>query len=102
SSSPLPGWQPCPTGQRYPFDPLSLQELLRYYGQLRPSLWHRYSSSWCLPLVISLSIQGEVLTFRTKACVELMPPKHRLPRPVDRFLPGSSLSYWAAPVLTVP
>src|SRR5215469_3686758 len=79
SSSPLAGWQPCSTGQRRPLAPLSLQETPRYYGRLRPSLWHRYSSSWYLPLVIFLSIQGEVLTFRTKACVELMPPIHRLP-----------------------
>ena len=56
-----------------------LQGLQHYYGQLRPSLRHRYSSSWCLPLVISLCIRNEVLTFRTKACIELMPPIHRLP-----------------------
>jgi hypothetical protein len=45
----------------------------------RPSPWHRYSSSWCLPLVISLLIQSEVLTFHTEACTEVMPPIHRLP-----------------------
>jgi hypothetical protein len=32
-----------------------------------------------LPFVISLYIQNKVLTFRTKACIELMPPIHRLP-----------------------
>jgi hypothetical protein len=58
---------------------LSNALLSAHYGQLRPSLRHRYSSSWCPPLVISLCIQSEVLTFRTKACVELMPPIHRLP-----------------------
>lgn len=58
---------------------LSNALLSTHYGQLRPSLRHRYSSSWCLPLVISLAILSEVLTFRTKACAELMPPKHRLP-----------------------
>ena len=31
------------------------------------------------PLVISLSIKGQVPTFRAKACNELMPPLHRLP-----------------------
>src|ERR1035437_5623812 len=54
-SSPLAGWQRCSTGQRRPFAPLSLQEIPHYYGRLRPSLWHRYSSSWFLPLVISLA-----------------------------------------------
>ena len=49
------------------------------YGQLRPSFRHRYSFSWCLPFVISLAIQNEVLTFHTKACTEFMPPIHRLP-----------------------
>ena len=32
-----------------------------------------------LSFVISLAIQNEVLTFRTKACIEFMPPIHRLP-----------------------
>src|SRR5271157_4057881 len=45
----------------------------------RPSFWHRYSSSWCPPFVISLHIQNEVLTFHTKARAEFMPPIHRLP-----------------------
>src|SRR5882757_1857606 len=62
-----------------PFAPPSLQGLHHYCGQLRPSSWHRYSSSWCLPFVISLAIQNEVLTFHTKACIEIMPPIHRLP-----------------------
>ncbi|WP_232487737.1 hypothetical protein, partial [Burkholderia ubonensis] len=64
------------------FKPVSrehLQKLHHYYGQLRPSFWHRYSSSWCLPFVISLHIQNKVLTFHIKACIELMPPIHRLP-----------------------
>lgn len=30
-------------------------------------------------IVISLGIKGEVLTFHIKACIELMPPIHRLP-----------------------
>jgi hypothetical protein len=64
---------------RCPFAPLPLQELHRYYEQPRPSVWHRYSSSWFLPLVISLLIQNEALTFHTKACAEFMPPLHRLP-----------------------
>jgi hypothetical protein len=67
------------TGSCCPFAPLSLQKLHRYYEQPRPSPWHRYSSSWFLPLVISLSIQNEVLTFHTEACIEFMPPIHRLP-----------------------
>ena len=50
-----------------------------HYERLRPSLCHWYSSSWCWPLVISLHIHSEVLTFHTKACAELMPPIHRLP-----------------------
>jgi len=32
-----------------------------------------------LPFVISLCIRSKVLTFHTKACVELMPPLRRLP-----------------------
>ncbi|SIT38809.1 hypothetical protein BN2475_170070 [Paraburkholderia ribeironis] len=31
------------------------------------------------PFVFSLSIRSKVLTFRTKACIEFMPPLHRLP-----------------------
>jgi hypothetical protein len=44
-----------------------------------PSLRHRYSFSWCQPFVFSLRIRSKVLTFRTKACIEFMPPLHRLP-----------------------
>ena len=50
----------------FPFALPSLQRSHRYYGQLRPSSRHRYSSSWCLPFVISLANQNEVLTFHTK------------------------------------
>ena len=75
----MTGWQLSSTGQRCPFAPPSLQGFHHYCGQLRPSFWHRYSFSWCLPFVISLAIQNEVLTFHTKACTEFMPPIHRLP-----------------------
>jgi hypothetical protein len=44
-----------------------------------PRPLHRYSSLRCWPLVISLGIKGKVLTFHIKACIELMPPIHRLP-----------------------
>jgi len=30
-------------------------------------------------LFISLNIRSKVLTFRTEACIEIMPPIHRLP-----------------------
>jgi len=53
--------------------------LSAHYGRLRPLLRHRYSSSWCQPFVISLVIRNKVLTFHTEACIELMPPLHRLP-----------------------
>ena len=81
-NEPVPGWGYLPlksTGFPRRTAPPSLQGFRRYYGQLRPSFRHRYSFSWCLPFVISLAIQNEVLTFHTKACIELMPPIHRLP-----------------------
>ena len=81
-NEPVPGWGYLPlksTGFPRRTAPPSLQGLHHYCGQLRPSSWHRYSSSWCLPFVISLAIQNEVLTFHTKACIEIMPPIHRLP-----------------------
>ena len=81
-NEPVPGWGYLPlksTGFPRRTAPPSLQGLHHYCGQLRPSPWHWYSSSRCLPFVISLAIQNEVLTFHTKACIEFMPPIHRLP-----------------------
>jgi hypothetical protein len=70
---------------------------IRQPGNAAPSLHSRYKSfittaSSSAPrsgfevlphgfchLSFPLIIQNEVLTFRTKACIEFMPPIHRLP-----------------------
>ena len=79
-SSRFPGWQNFPLSWFIPFAPLSLQELQRYYGIIRPLHVHRYfPPSWSALIRFSLNIIWRVPKFRIRAQIRFTPPLHRTP-----------------------
>src|ERR1700747_2240927 len=70
-----------PTSVTSPLRSTGITPLPRYYGAVRPYPPHRYfrprSFAAC---TFSLGIAGQVLKFRTRARMRVMPPIHRAPR----------------------
>ena len=70
-----------PTSVTCPLRSTGITPLPRYYGAVRPYPPHRYfrprSFAAC---TFSLGIAGQVLKFRTRARMRVMPPIHRAPR----------------------
>ena len=72
---------PLPTSVTCPLRSTGITPLPRYYGAVRPCPPHRYfRPRGFAACTFSLGIVGQVLKFRTRARMRVMPPIHRTPR----------------------
>jgi hypothetical protein len=72
---------PPPTSVTCPLGSTGITPLPRYYGAVRPCPPHRYfRPRRFAACTFSLGIVGQVLKFRTRARMRVMPPIHRTPR----------------------
>ena len=70
-----------PTSVTCPLRSTGITPLPRYYGAVRPCPPHRYfRPRRFAACTFSLGIVGQVLKFRTRARMRVMPPIHRTPR----------------------
>ena len=70
-----------PTSVTCPLRSTGITPLPRYYGAVRPCPPHRYFRPCRFAAcTFSLGIVGQVLKFRTRARMRVMPPIHRTPR----------------------
>jgi DNA invertase Pin-like site-specific DNA recombinase len=70
-----------PTSVTCPLCSTGITPLPRYYGAVRPCPPHRYFRPCRFAAcTFSLGIAGQVLKFRTRARMRVMPPIHRAPR----------------------